>query len=188
MSTETTDRTPTLPDCPMCGEKADPRFYYRDTMFCDGCWPKEGTWWHARVGRHFDALAERDRLREEVAMLRERECGMIESYNAARKTNEADLAALRSALTSAGVTGDAEGVAKLAHRMREAEAAWGHLESQLDEEMRRDVLPSHHSFIDNPHHPGTCRRHVTYPNEPTACCGYPPEAHAKSYTVERAEP
>ncbi len=43
---------PDLPDCPLCGEKADPRWYYRRVMFCDGCCPgvgeKRNAWLEAR--------------------------------------------------------------------------------------------------------------------------------------------
>ena len=28
-----------LPTCPLCGELADPRWYFKGVMFCDGCCP-----------------------------------------------------------------------------------------------------------------------------------------------------
>lgn len=52
-----------LPPCPMCGEPSDPRFWYRDVQFCDGCWPsKSHEPWLRTVDRMLNTLAERDRL------------------------------------------------------------------------------------------------------------------------------
>jgi len=31
-----------LPDCPQCQQPADPRWYYRGVMMCDGCCPDPG--------------------------------------------------------------------------------------------------------------------------------------------------
>lgn len=33
---------PELPLCPVCREVADPRWYYRGVMLCDGCCPRPG--------------------------------------------------------------------------------------------------------------------------------------------------
>lgn len=62
----------TLPDCPCCDNKADPRFWYRDEMFCDGCWPGDNTskWSRQLIDRIVDLRAEKGRLREEIDVLK----------------------------------------------------------------------------------------------------------------------
>lgn len=47
-----------LPKCPCCDHFADPRFYYRGTMMCDGCCPGPTTSEEhlAMVNEKFDAL------------------------------------------------------------------------------------------------------------------------------------
>lgn len=55
-----------LPDCFACGQPADPRWYYRERMMCDGCCPNPGET-DPRLDRHLDDLAQSDKLRQLLA-------------------------------------------------------------------------------------------------------------------------
>lgn len=67
--------TPELPACPMCDQKADPRFYRRGVMMCDGCWPQEGITspaWTRAVDRVLDRDVTITSLRVELNSVHQR--------------------------------------------------------------------------------------------------------------------
>lgn len=69
-----------LPDCPMCGIKADPRFWAAGVMFCDGCWPDPngGEWIKTRALHAVAAQARAEALAARVATLTAERDGLSE--------------------------------------------------------------------------------------------------------------
>lgn len=71
----------------------------------------------------------------------------------------------------------ADEAAKWAARVRELEADLASESARLRTELSRNVLPSQHEFIDDPHHADQCRQHVIYPGDVGRCCGYSRSEH-----------
>lgn len=79
-------------------------------------------------------------------------------------------------------------LARLRAELHEAEADRDSESARLRVELGRNVLPSEHNFVDDPHHTDQCRQHIICPGDVGRCCGYSQAEHREAQVAAlRAE-